>query len=379
MPEIWIADFSSPWWFVAVTILGACVGSFLNVVIYRLPLGLSVNEPKRSFCPHCQKLIAWYHNIPVISWIMLRGSCAQCSAKISCRYWLVELLTAALFAVCWHFHPITIAPLLFLWISLAVAIAFIDAEHQIIPIDLTTAGSIIAIVYSTWQTDLLDVFSPRLAPVAWWQGPIDATLGWIFGFFSLWAVVLLGKWAFGKKSVHFDQAVDWELREPVDEGDSLIFHCDGDDIPWHDLFYRPSDQLILTCTALVLDDQKIADGRLLIRAEEITLPDGQVIALEKIRSLHGKTTHAIIPREAMGMGDPHLLGMIGAFLGAPAVLFTIAISSFYAIAAAILGRIGFGKALPFGPFLLLAALTWILGGWRWVHLYLDWTFGMTQP
>lgn len=379
MPELWIADFSSAWWFFPITILGACVGSFLNVVIHRLPRGLSVNEPKRSFCPHCQKNIVWYHNIPLVSWLLLRGRCASCQIKIPFRYWLVEFLTAALFALAWHLHDVRIAPLLFLWIALAVAVAFIDAEHQIIPIHLTAAGSVIALAYAAWQPGMLDLFAPRDPQDRWWHGPVDAVLGWIVGFFSLWAVVLLGKWAFGKRSVKFEQAVDWELREPKTEEESLLFHCDGEDIPWPDLFYRASDQLILECPKIILDGKTIEGGRLIIREGEVVAPSGEVISLERIRSLSGQTTHAIIPREAMGMGDPHLLGMIGAFLGAPAVLFTIAMSSFYAIIAAVLGRIGFGKALPFGPFLLLAALTWIFGGWRWVHVYLDWTFGLANP
>jgi len=79
-------------------ILGACIGSFLNVVIYRMPRGLSIGNPRRSFCPHCGHTIAGYDNIPVISYLLLRGRCRHCRAAISVQYPLVELVTALLFA-----------------------------------------------------------------------------------------------------------------------------------------------------------------------------------------------------------------------------------------------------------------------------------------
>lgn len=78
-------------------IFGCCVGSFLNVVIYRLPLGLSVGKPKRSFCPNCKYQIPMWLNIPILSWLLLRGKCKNCSQKISPRYLGVELLTGLLF------------------------------------------------------------------------------------------------------------------------------------------------------------------------------------------------------------------------------------------------------------------------------------------
>ena len=106
-------------------VLGAIVGSFLNVVIYRLPAGLSVNEPRRSFCPHCKAQIAWYHNIPLFSWLLLRGKCARCAAPIAFRYFAVELLTAALFLVFWNRCEAAGAfgLVLPLWVLLAAAAA----------------------------------------------------------------------------------------------------------------------------------------------------------------------------------------------------------------------------------------------------------------
>ena len=85
-------------------LFGACVGSFLKVVIYRLPRGLSVNEPRRSFCPQCKAPIPWYLNLPVLSYIMLRGRTACCKRPYTARYCIVELACALLFAaVAWYF------------------------------------------------------------------------------------------------------------------------------------------------------------------------------------------------------------------------------------------------------------------------------------
>ena len=74
-------------------VLGSCIGSFLNVCIYRMPRGLKVNEPARSFCPSCKYAIPFYNNIPLVTWLVLRGKCANCGSRISFRYFGVELLT----------------------------------------------------------------------------------------------------------------------------------------------------------------------------------------------------------------------------------------------------------------------------------------------
>src|ERR1700724_332273 len=86
-------------------VLGAVVGSFLNVCIYRLPLDLSINQPRRSFCPDCKQPIPWHQNLPLISWLVLRGRCANCGSKITFRYFGVELITALLFLAIWRTFP----------------------------------------------------------------------------------------------------------------------------------------------------------------------------------------------------------------------------------------------------------------------------------
>jgi leader peptidase (prepilin peptidase) / N-methyltransferase len=123
---------------VAATLLGLVLGSFANVPIHRWPAGGTVTEPKRSSCPSCGTQIRAVDNIPVISWIALKGRCRECDAPISPRYLVVEVITGMLFgavAWVWGLDPLLLALLVLTW-SLVVATA-IDLEHRIIPNRLT--------------------------------------------------------------------------------------------------------------------------------------------------------------------------------------------------------------------------------------------------
>src|SRR5207245_9161692 len=118
-------------------VFGACIGSFLNVCIYRLPLNLSVNQPRRSFCPSCKRQIPWHQNLPLVSWLVLRGRCANCGARIAFRYFLVELLTTFFFLVIWKAFPWPIAIAYWVFIALVMAATLIDFQRFIIPSDIT--------------------------------------------------------------------------------------------------------------------------------------------------------------------------------------------------------------------------------------------------
>ncbi|RYD65961.1 MAG: prepilin peptidase [Verrucomicrobiaceae bacterium] len=372
-----------PVWYVPAFLIGACIGSFLNVVIYRVPIGLSVNEPKRSFCPKCKADIPMRLNIPLVSWLWLRGKCANCKAPIAFRYFGVELLTALLFMAVWWFLQTSVplgfflcpelGVLLPLWImaALFVAIAFIDIEHLIIPTSFTTAISIVGLgAAALW---------PRLPDLSGWasldpllaDGLKQSVLGWVIGFCGLWCMVLLGKLAFGKKKVEFAEPVAWKLIEPENEVDPIFFEMDGVKTAWWDIFYRKSDRLILNATEVSANGESHGAGEVTIREHQVELPGGTMIPLDDLKSLEGMGTSAVIPREAMGMGDVHLMGAIGAFFGWAGVFFSLFAASLYAIVAAVLGRIGFGRQLPFGPFLILGALTWMFGGWKLA----EWYFG----
>jgi leader peptidase (prepilin peptidase)/N-methyltransferase len=355
-------------WLIPAFLIGACIGSFLNVVIYRVPLGMSVNEPKRSFCPHCKKPIPMWLNLPLVSWLWLRGKCRECGAPIAFRYFGVELLTAVLFAAIWQAFPPQVVIPLWIMAALLVAITFIDAEHLIIPISLTWAGSLVGLLACALWPQL-----PVLAGTAgdWLSGLKHGTIGWAAGFIGLWCVVQLGKMAFGKKALRFEKPVEWQLREPEGEQDPICFVIDGEAVPWWDMFARKSDRLLIESNDIRVDGESLGGGKLTIREKEIELPDGTVIHLAKMKSLDGTASSVVIPREAMGMGDIHLLGMIGAFFGWTGVFFSLFAASIFAIIAAIIGRIGFGKQLPFGPFLAMGALSWAFGGWKLWAWYLD--------
>lgn len=359
-------------WLIPALLLGLCVGSFLNVVIYRVPLGVSVNNPKRSFCPKCRYHFPIWLNLPVISWICLRGKCANCGEPISIRYPVVELLTGLLFVAMWWVafeQAATVWVALCLWIlvGLLVAISFIDADHMIIPTTLTWAGTGVGFLGSmAW---------PRLPNMGGfidgrWDGFLHSGIGFAVGFFGLWAIVNLGKMAFGSKEMRFEKAEAWHLKEPDNDVDPLLFIIAKEQIAWWDIFNRPTDRLLIECEEISVDGENQGGGALVIREQEIELPDGSKRSIGDMKSLDGNATHVLIPREAMGFGDVHLMGMIGAFLGWSGAVYSLFAASLLALLAAIFGRIGFGRQLPFGPFLAIAAITWVLGGWKLWHWYL---------
>jgi len=229
----------------ALALLGLCIGSFLNVVIHRLPqmlergwkldsaemlgldpakagTGVALADPitlskPRSRCPSCGHAIAWHENIPVLSYLRLGGKCSACKTRISPRYPLVELLTAALFAaVGWRFGP---QPAALLWcglVAVLVALAGIDWDTTLLPDDLTL---------------------PLL-----WAGLVASTLGWtiplpqalwgaVAGYLSLWSVYWLFKLTTGKEGMgHGDFKLlaalgawlGWQMILPVVLGASVL-------------------------------------------------------------------------------------------------------------------------------------------------------------
>lgn len=136
-----------PWFFrILFLVLGAMVGSFLNVCILRIPAGRSVVSPG-SHCS-CGKPIAWYDNIPVLSWFILRGRARCCGARFSFRYPAIELLTGLLFLACWLHFPAAKAACGMLFMSCLVCATFIDLDHMIIPDGLTIWLTVIGVMLS---------------------------------------------------------------------------------------------------------------------------------------------------------------------------------------------------------------------------------------
>ncbi len=180
----------------AAAAYGACWGSFLNVVIHRLPREESLVRP-RSRCPKCGKLIAWYDNVPMLSWALLKGRCRGCRKPVSLRYPLVELAVSLLTAALWLRWPGR--PL---WAAAAavcagalVAVALIDWDTFIIPDELSI-GLVVAGL-------LVSPCNPYLDPGVfgeWWRAPWWSLRGALFGFALGWGLSAIGEWWLGKEA-----------------------------------------------------------------------------------------------------------------------------------------------------------------------------------
>jgi leader peptidase (prepilin peptidase)/N-methyltransferase len=146
----------------AAAVFGALIGSFLNVVIYRLPLGTSIVWPS-SACPHCARELSWYENIPVASFVVLGGRCRTCGARIGLQYPVVEALTALMFGAAWWYYgpgPLLASRLIF---GVALLVLFvIDLEHHLLPNAITLPGIVVGFGFSVftepgWRSSLVGI------------------------------------------------------------------------------------------------------------------------------------------------------------------------------------------------------------------------------
>jgi leader peptidase (prepilin peptidase)/N-methyltransferase len=355
--------------------LGASIGSFLNVCIYRLPLNMSVNEPRRSFCPSCRYTIPLHHNIPLLTWLILRGRCANCGAKISFRYFGVELLTALLFLAIWlkvwvwgrpgwPEQAWVMAPPYWIMASLFVVATFIDFEHFIIPDEITIGGAAAGVLLSFAIPTLHDETS-RLFGGLW------SLFGAGLGYAALWSVVQLGKLAFGKKRRVFAKAAPFTWIRRDQEAD---FTIGVEKMLWSDFFHRGSEQILMKCAWIEIDGERFKSVEVRMECDWLHL-EKRKWQLEKVDEIRGDATDITLPREAMGFGDVKFIACIGAFLGWKAVLFTImaasTIGAVVGLAVIALGRKEWSTKIPFGPYLALAAMVWLFHGPEFVNWY--WT------
>ncbi len=178
-----------------IFIVGASLGSFLNCLVYRLPLGISLSKP-RSFCPACSAPIRWKHNIPLFGWLFLKGKCADCSEPISIRYPLVELFFAFLLtALMYHYGTTLLFSGYALLSFVLVAIFFIDYDHYRIPNALTYPLFPLGLLFSWYvRGDLTDGIEGALFGGGLFLFLVLVTKGKGMGLGDVKMITMLGAW-----------------------------------------------------------------------------------------------------------------------------------------------------------------------------------------
>ena len=351
-PSVW-ATVPFHFWSVVFFAFGCMVGSFLNVCIHRMPLGESIVSPP-SHCPHCRYSIPWYLNIPLITWLYLRGKCKNCGAPIAVRYFLVELLTGVTFLGCWlRFGHQSGALALVLGVFLAgmIVATFIDFEHFIIPDEITLGGVVFGMIASFFVPGLHGTDAPS-------EAVKGSLLGLLAGAGVVYAILRGGKLLFGRHRVTL----------PADS--RIVFtessvELTDKSIPYEEVFYRPSDTIVIKARTVELVDRCYKDVSVKLSPSVLRI-DEEKFNPEEVLHLEAVSAELVLPREAMGLGDVKFMAAIGAFLGWQAVLFSVIVSSFIgALVGATLVALrkrDLSSRLPYGPYIAMAAAIWIFAG-----------------
>lgn len=179
---------------VIIFIFGLAIGSFLNVCIYRIPKKESIIKP-HSYCPECKAPIAWYDNIPVLSYLLLGGRCRHCKKTISPRYIIVEILTAVLLCLAIVEWALSFKFIIYstLFCGLIV-VTFIDFKFQIIPDEITYGGIVLGLIFSL-------LYPPLQGASLWYKGLFNSVLGLLVGGTFIYFTGVIGKLIFKKDAM----------------------------------------------------------------------------------------------------------------------------------------------------------------------------------
>jgi leader peptidase (prepilin peptidase)/N-methyltransferase len=366
-------------WLVFVFAFGSCIGSFLNVVIYRLPRDKSLVTPP-SACPGCDKRIAFYDNIPLVSWLVLGGKCRNCKMKISPRYFFIELLTAVLFLavfVLYFIHPIRrieiggaegimafinggwlMYALHVILIAAMIAASGIDLELWIIPLSICWFATVIGVAAAAVSGFVINpavINTFDLFPMASAKTGILALGGGIGLLLSLIALKLgiikrsyesdieheLDVGREGSESEYPSQQPGYPHRKEITKeivflmpvlvcgwlGYMLLNNVSAIETKWIDLLQKPAIAGVMGS----LYGYLIGCGVVWITRILGTLAFG---------------------KEAMGLGDVHLMGAAGAVIGPFAVVVAFFVAPFFGLAWAMYQAITKKtRQIPYGPFL----------------------------
>lgn len=346
--------------------VGACVGSFLNVCIYRMPReDLSVASPRTSFCPSCGESIRWFDNVPVLSWILLGARCRHCKGRIPVRYPFVEALTAVLFVLVLVRTSVPDLPLM-AWLpttafwallfAALVVVTFIDIDHRIIPDAISVSGAALAPIAAWCLPGVpIDVSLPHwlgrgLAAID--GGAMDAGRGGVPSWMVLGGAALLAggiaMFLFRQFSPAWDgsRRTWWDTRLAASVGAAL--GVIGGGLAWVPNWLESPES-----------------GRLIAAMLGMGVGSGSLYGV-------GVLGRLAFRKDAMGLGDVKLMALLGAVLGWKGVLLAIFIAcllgSIIGIALKVSSRSSY---IPFGPFLAAGAAILILGA-DWVAAGIDW-------
>ncbi len=346
--------------------IGASVGSFLNVVIYRLPKDLSIIHPG-SACPSCKTPIAFYDNIPILSWLLLLGKCRKCKAKISPRYVIIELLTASIFAALYVIYFLSLLRrgvgeffgdgfLLYLahiiMLSAFIAASAIDLEFQVIPLSIcwiVTATGFVSSAAAPFFYDPVVIRSYDIFPTASAKVSIWAT-GALIGLIISIVLLLTGVIKRSYYSIESDPKISSVQEKPKENYNHRL------EMLKEVIFLLPIFICAFAAFKLYKNVPQFADwwidfSQTPVIAGLVGSLWGYLIGCAIVWVTRILGTFAF-GREAMGLGDVHLMGAAGAVLGFWPIIVAFFIAPFFGLAWAIFCMF-FKKMrqIPYGPFL----------------------------